>query len=476
MSTHREPANTASASADQAIGRFSRDLFFIVTLKHALKYSTLWCFAWGTIALILRATTSISAKPLLWGAAGIAVAMLFAAWKARQERPARREIEAILDARNQFGGLLMARADTSIGAWESRVSSPARPRLRWKNNQAVALICCAALFVAISLLVPVRWAGRNAARALNVAAQAESLAAQIEALKESQLIEEAKAEELDQKLDQLVKEASAEDPAKTWEALDHLAEDLEKTTKDAVEKAQAEEARAQQAETLSEALQAGAGQLDEKTMTEAMQTLSAMMQSAMKENEALAGELSKETQEAIKSGALKAEHLSEISKAMSKSQSARAKNLSNLAKSGAINPNSLKNGARGNRPKGSDLAKFLKENSREMSVEEMVGAFCENPGRGGVSRGRGDAEMTWTDGTDEKNAKFKEQVLPPSAIAGLDESELLGVSTAAPTADKTAISAHGSLNNAATGGGSAYTQSLLPRHKGAVKRYFERSR
>lgn len=476
MSTHREPANTASASADQAIGRFSRDLFFIVTLKHALKYSTLWCFAWGTIALILRATTSISAKPLLWGAAGIAVAMLFAAWKARQERPARREIEAILDARNQFGGLLMARADTSIGAWESRVSSPARPRLRWKNNQAVALICCAALFVAISLLVPVRWVGRNASRALNVAAQAESLAAQIEALKESQLIEEAKAEELDQKLDQLVKEASAEDPAKTWEALDHLAEDLEKTTKDAVEKAQAEEARAQQAETLSEALQAGAGQLDEKTMTEAMQTLSAMMQSAMKENEALAGELSKETQEAIKSGALKAEHLSEISKAMSKSQSARAKNLSNLAKSGAINPNSLKNGARGNRPKGSDLAKFLKENSREMSVEEMVDAFCENPGRGGVSRGRGDAEMTWTDGTDEKNAKFKEQVLPPSAIAGLDESELLGVSTAAPTADKTAISAHGSLNNAATGGGSAYTQSLLPRHKGAVKRYFERSR
>jgi hypothetical protein len=476
MSTHREPANTASASVDQAIGHFSRDLFFIVFIKHALKYSTLWCFAWGTIALVLRATTSISGKPLLWGAAGLALAMLLAARKARRERPARREVEAILDARNQFGGLLMTRADATIGAWESRLSSPARPRLRWKNNQAVALICCAALFVAISLLIPVRWAGRNAARALNVGAQAESLAAQIEALRESRMIEEAKAEELDQKLDQLVKEASAEEPAKTWEALDHLAEDLEKTTKDAVEKAQAEQARAQQAEALSEALQAGGGQLDEKTMTEAMQTLSSMMQNAMKENEALARELSKETQEALKSGALKPEHLSEISKAMSKNQSARAQNLSKLAKSGAINPNALKNGAKGNRPNGSDLAKFLKENSQQMSVADMVGQYCENPGRGGVSRGRADAEMTWTDGADEKNAKFKEELLPPSAVVGLDESELVGLSTAAPTADKTAIAAHGSLNKSATGGGSAYTQSLLPRHKGAVKRYFERSR
>jgi hypothetical protein len=30
------------------------------------------------------------------------------------------------------------------------------------------------------------------------------------------------------------------------------------------------------------------------------------------------------------------------------------------------------------------------------------------------------------------------------------------------------------LNSAASGGGSAYTQTILPRHRGAVKRYFDR--
>lgn len=82
--------------------------------------------------------------------------------------------------------------------------------------------------------------------------------------------------------------------------------------------------------------------------------------------------------------------------------------------------------------------------------------------------------MTWTDGTNEKDAKFKEKVLPPSAVAGLDDSQLVGLSASAPTADTSGVAAHGALNNAATGGGSAYTQTILPRHKGAVKRYFER--
>jgi hypothetical protein len=81
--------------------------------------------------------------------------------------------------------------------------------------------------------------------------------------------------------------------------------------------------------------------------------------------------------------------------------------------------------------------------------------------------------MTWTDGTSEKDARFKEKELPPSALAGLKESQMVGISAAAPTVENQ-VAAHGALNNANQGGGSAYTQSILPRHKGAVKRYFER--
>jgi hypothetical protein len=314
----------------------------------------------------------------------------------------------------------------------------------------------------------------NAARPLDVTKETENLSARIEALKEAQLLEEDKANELEQKLEQIGAEAAGEDPSKTWEALDHLADAVEKTAKDAAEAANAREQQLAKAEALAEGLMAGADQLDAQTMTEAMQTLSAMMQGAMKENQMLAGELSPETREAIKSGALKPEHLKELSKALSQNRSARNEKMSKLAQSGAINPNSLKGGAKANKRDNSGLADFLKENARKMSVEEAVGEWCENPGKGSVSRGRADAAMTWTDGSSEKDAKFKEKILPPSSVAGLDDSQLVGLSAAAPTADKAAIAAHGALNNAASGGGSAYTQTVLPRHKGAVKRYFDR--
>jgi len=189
----------------------------------------------------------------------------------------------------------------------------------------------------------------------------------------------------------------------------------------------------------------------------------------MKENEMLKGSLSPETQEALKSGALKPEHLKDISKALSQNKSAMKQKLSKLAQSGMINPNSLK-GAQANARDNSGLAQFLKENAEKVSVEDAVEAWC----KGGVDRGRGDAAMTWTDGTSEKDAKFKEKVLPPAIVAGLNDSQMVGLSASAPTVDQGGIAAHGALNSAATGGGSAYTQTVLPRHKGAVKRYFER--
>ncbi len=462
-----------SASHELSIRRFARRLALLLTLKHSLAFIAVWCFVWGIVALVLRAAAATPRKPLLWGAIGVAVAVIAAAVISRRQLPSRNSVRALLDERNDCGGLLMAEGDAGIGEWQMRMPEIALPRLRWRSARSLGLFAASVAFVAISLIVPVRFATMNAARPLDVSREVENLAAQIEALKEAQVIEEAKAEALEQKLDQLGAEGSGEDPAKTWEALDHLADAVEKAAKDAVEKAVAEQERLAGAEALAEGLMAGADQLDAKTMTEAMQTLSAMMQGAMKENEMLAGSLSPETQEAIKSGALNSEHLKDISKALSRNRSATGQKLSKLAQSGMINPSSLK-GAQANRRDNSGLAQFLKENAQKMSVEEAVGQWCENPGKGGVDRGRGDAAMTWTDGSSEKDAKFKEKVLPPSVVAGLNDSQMIGLSASVPAVDKNGTAAHGALNNTAAGGGSAYTQTILPRHKGAVKRYFER--
>jgi hypothetical protein len=471
-------SQSTSAHHDQSIRRFIRRLALLLAFRQSLTFVAVWCFLWGAVALVLRAASATTRRQLLWGAIGIAVAAIAAAVVSRRRLPSRDSVRAMLDSRNDCGGLLMAGADADLGAW--RTPEITLPRLRWRKARAFGLLAASSAFVLISLLAPVRFAATGASRPMDVSREVENLSAQIEALKEAQVIEEAKAEALEQKLDQLGQEASGEDPAKTWEALDHLNDAVEKAAKEAAEAAGARRERLARAEALAEGLMAGGDQLDSKTMTEAMRTLGEMTREAVKENESLAGDLSPETLEAIKSGSLKAEHLKDLTKALSQNKSALNQKLSKLSKSGQfgqfgrINPNALKGGAQANRRDNSGLARFLKENAEKMSVDEATLQWCA--GKGGVDRGRGDAAMTWTDGSSEKDARFKEKVLPPSSVAGLNDSQLVGLSASAPTADTSGVAAHGALNSAASGGGSAFTQTILPRHRGAVRRYFDRPR
>jgi hypothetical protein len=467
-------SQATSALHDQSIRRFIRRLALLLAFKQALTFVTIWFFAWGAVALILRAASAMPRIRLLWGATGIAVAVIAAAALSRRRLPSRDSVRALLDNRNDCGGLLMAGSDAEIGAW--RIPEITLPSLRWRKARAFGLLAVSFAFVLVSFLAPVRFATNSAARPMDVSREVEDLSAQIEALKEAKIIEEARAEALEQKLDQLSQEAAGEDPAKTWEALDHLNDAIEKAAKEAAETANARQDRLDRAQALAEGLMAGADQLDSKTMTEAMRTLGEMTQNAIKENESLAGDLSPETLEAIKSGSLKAEHLKDISKALSQSKSALNQKLSKLSQSGRINPNSLKGGAQANRRDNSGLAKFLKENAEKMSVDEATLQWCEGGGAGdgAPSRGPGAAAMTWTDGSSEKNAKFKEKILPPSSVAGLNDSQIVGMSASAPAVSTNGVAAHGALNSAASGGGSAYTQTILPRHRGAVKRYFDR--
>src|SRR5262245_19639858 len=378
-----------SARHDQFIRQFIRRLGLLLAFKQSLTFVTIWFFIWGAAALVLRAASATPRKQLLWGAIGIAVAVAAAAALSRRRLPSRDSVRALLDNRNDCGGLLMAGADSDLGAW--RVPEIILPRLRWRKARAFGPLAASFAFVLIRLLAPVRFAANDAARPMDVSRAVENLSARIEALKETQVIEEAKAETLEQKLDQLGQEASGEDPAKTWEALDHLNDAVEKAAKEAAETANARQERLARAEALAEGLMAGGDQLDPKTMTEAMRTLGKMTQDAIKENESLAGDLSPETREAIKSGSLKAEHLKDLSKALSQNKSALNQKLSKLSKSGMINPNALKGGAQANRRDNSGLARFLKENTEKMSVDEATLQWRQ--GKGGVDRGRGDAAM-----------------------------------------------------------------------------------
>ena len=108
----------------------------------------------------------------------------------------------------------------------------------------------------------------------------------------------------------------------------------------------------------------------------------------------------------------------------------------------------------------------------------VAAAMCNIPGKGGVNRGRGDAQLTWKDPASEEGVKFQEKALPQGQLDSLRQSNLIGVSTGAPeVVDPAAVSLAQSaaLGSAQAGGGSANRQTILPRHREAVNKYFERN-
>jgi hypothetical protein len=358
----------------------------------------------------------------------------------------------------------MAAEQVELGAWQRTLPVVAAPRLRWRGRRWFALLAAGLVFLTASFIVPVRLSGTGSSRPLDLAGQADQLAAAVETLKAEEVIDQSSAESFEQKLESIQQDASGDDPARTWEALDHLEQTISETAEEASEKIAQTAQQLAQAEALAKAMSEGGSSSDPKLVTEAMKELASLADSAQ-------GEMSNEMMEGLKSGSLDREQLKQLAEALGARKGELAKRLGRLRDAGLIDLAQYKKCEKAGECDSAGLADFLAKNAESMSVKEMMGAW----GRGGIDRGRGDAPMTWSEGgASEQGAKFKEQVLPPSALAGLKDSQLVGRSSGAPTADRSNPSSSGALSGAAAGGGSAFTHTVLPRHKGAVKRYFER--
>lgn len=452
---------------DESIARFIRRVAILASVRYALMFITLWGFACGIAVLAMRAATGRPVIQLTWILAGVVPCAAAAILLALRRLPDRTAVRALLDSRNSCGGLLMASERAELGDWQARLPAIAEPRLRWRARRSVALTLASALFVSVSFLIPARQ-GLASDRPLDIAKEIGGLAADIDVLKKEEIIDATQAETLETKLESITADAHGEDPVKTWEALDHLQNSLSKTAQEAAEKIARNNERLAEAQSLSETLGEGGSGLDPKLMTEAIKELQAQMEAAAG-SQGGAPELPSDLLKDLKSGSLSKQQLKQLAHALKQHKGDISKRLGKLRDTGLIDLKTLKQCEKAGQNDSTGLAEFLKQNAGNMTVSQMMDSW----GRGGVDRGRGDAPMTWTDRSSERGAKFKEQVLP-SSLAGLKDSELIGRSTGAPGVEKNGAQRSGALNGAAAGGGSAYTQTVLPRHRGAVNRYFER--
>lgn len=452
----------------KTIRKFRTKMAALLILKKTLAVTTVWAFFWGTIVIVLRAVIGMPPFILWAGVMGLMFAIGCAVVLVLRQSPTRTALRASLDKHSGTGGLMMAAETAELGNWRNQMPFIKPPRLRWHGGAYWARFGGAVLFVCISLLIPQRFVEVSKAQPLDIREETKQLADGIDVLKEEEIIELSEAEMLAEKLAQLQAEASGEDPVKTWESLDHLADTLSQESANAAQDALSETERLTEAETLSEGLINEGSEMDAELLVESMAALSGLVQEAAQENALLAAQLPDLNGDG---NSLTLEQLKEISAALRLTKSDIYDRLMKLHEVNLIDLETLKAAEKLGQCNSAGLAAFLAENADSMSVVGGIAGWC----RGGVRRGPGHAPMTWSDSTTEEGAKFKAEALPLSNLASLEDSEIVGLSIGTPSVETSSLAPQsGGLSGATAGGGSSFNQTVLPRHKGAVKRYFER--
>jgi hypothetical protein len=445
-------------ATSRAMRSLERHILAVLFTRQLLLWLAAWCVAWGVLTLIGRIAFDVPRSQAAIGIATLPLIVLAAALHARRLRPSGRQLAALVDAHARAGGLVMASTETDLGAWSAEVRDA--PRVRWNGRREVALAILSTAFAVGVLLVPARDA--EARRTLAIGKDVERLQDRVDVLREEEILEEAQAEVMTKTLEALRQEASGDDPAKAWEALDSIDEATMRAAKEAAESA------VEKGQQLTK-VEAMAFALDENAVADPTAGMRDLAEAA-KKDETLAN-VDEATQKALAKASLTKEQLQQIANAAKAGKEQLRQTLQKLRDRGLIDPKTLAQFEdAANFADRQGLAKFLKENS-DIKLGTAVGEFQR--GMPGVGRGRADAPMFFGEKAKE-DAQFKEQTLPPAAAAALAQSQVVAVSAATPGAQEGTRSAGGALTNAKSDGGSAFTAEVLPRHRGTVQRFFER--
>ncbi|HEX5070258.1 MAG TPA: hypothetical protein VFV78_08575 [Vicinamibacterales bacterium] len=401
----------------------------------------------GTVIVVCRVFVPAAAPvlPWLWLIPAATAIPVFAMCLRRAYQPD--QVAAIADSLAGGQGILLTLFETGDPAWaESQLAAGASqfqlPRLQLRP--ALSVLIPAAMFVVAAMLVPQRIPSQAADGVLAKEVSANLTAAIVE-LKKQELITPEEEQKLREEVSRIERSAEKRMDASTWEAADALREKMNAGLSDkqsAVKWAQDSAAR------FSAAMQAG-GPGDPKaaaSAAELMQALEKLAQSG------LLGGASQELKGLLKSGKLPTD------------AAALAALMASVGGELA-NANGKLAGL------GNATGAFGRFNPEEFATGQSPDGDGA-PGRGGVNRGRADAELTWGRETARVDT-FKSKPLPPGAPRSPDDWAPVVVLPGAPQESAVPGAQSAGREYAAAAGQGAWRRSLAPRHQTAVKKYFD---
>jgi hypothetical protein len=367
------------------------------------------------------------------------------------------DVVALADSLTGGTGTLLAVFETGDTAWrESALATAASaltlPRLRpWRR---LFIVVPAAAFMAAAFWTPQRVPqGSTAPLANEMASQLE---ATLTALKQEELITPAEEERLDQEIERIRQSAERRVDASSWEAVDAWHDKMAAGVSEKQNALRwAEETLARYDAAAKEAGAGGRAGADAAAGV-AARTLAAELTQALQrlQQHGLLRGAPEDIQRLLKGGALPAD--AAALKAVMASLSAQLRDangrVARLSRLGT--------------PAGRfDPSAFPLDSGPPADGDGR-------PGRGGVSRGRADADLTWGKETAPFD-RFKDQALPPGAPRHPDEWAPVAEMPGAPDAAPVLTSPSAARHYAAVAGQSAWRRTLAPRHQTAVKKYFD---
>lgn len=443
-------------------------------LRIFVRLTALWCCAWGTAVLAARMAFRIDPVACAFGAIGLLPIWLVAVILSRQHRPSVDQIRAKLDAASLGGGMIMTEKACEQSAWHERAPTPHHLVARWHDRRSILACAAGCLYVAASFMMPHLESQGSGCDPLLVEELVDDLQADIQLLAEEEIVDDERAELLTRKLEEVVSDASVDDAVKTWEALDHIAENVDTLAKEATEALSAMVEEAATLEALAGALEdALTDPAMAARLTEAMKEFAALMKT--KELlDSFEGALTPELAEAIRNLSLDPQQLEQLAQCMAACKGEMLAKMGRLCDAQLADPAALELCQAVAADAEDALLAFLEDNAGSGDLAGLM-ALCMAPGTGGINRGRGDAPLTWTDGSDENGVGFKEKMIQPAGLGAVEESKLIGVSLGSPeTPDGGSIASGGALATASAGAGEAHKHRILPQHQQVVMQYFSR--
>lgn len=459
------------------IEQFQRRVLLGEFLHRAADALAIFLFVFGTSVLAVRLAVPQLWPHVLWLAAGAVPVAAVAWWLACQRQQSRRETIAMLDQRLAAGGLLMTLAERPDEEWSTHLPTihtlwqKALPRVfpkRFTSYLALPL-----LFAVAACFVPLREAKSTPivpqAVAKNATEQLEELK---ESLERAELLKDEEKKEFEEEVAKL-QEETQDTPLthENWETVDALTERLQLRVDDAAaQNSKFQEAVAQLAKAAGgdgQQLSPEAQEQLEQDVAEAIEQLTKKGASQTEIGPGKPGSGSKSLQQKLqklmKDGKAKLptdpqelqELLDELKEELDKEQ----QKLSELRK------------------KCKACSKCQGDGEGECEGEGLSDQLGEKkdgkPGRGGINRGRGDADMSYGDEASENGVKFKETILPPG-FADKPKDEIAGVQLIAPNEDPAAAAVKGGQRTIDPSSGNAtWNRKLSPKHRNVVRKYFD---